>query len=123
MTLKDSDSEGEGAFAAVAIDSYDLDGSMPGLEVVSDSDSDNKSENGSTPESDWFYEVVNERGSDCASSEGSDWDCDDLFKDSMPAINVPFVLEDPGNPELAAAFITPCTEVYDSGCTSHISPY
>jgi len=127
----DSDSEGESAFATVAINGYDLDGSMPGLEAVSDSDSNNESENGSAPESDWFYEVVNERGSDCASSEGSDWDCDDLFKDSMPAINVLFALEDPGNPELAAAFISaddnevnaPCTEVYDSGCTSHISPY
>jgi len=49
----------------------------------------------------------------------------------VPAVDVPFVQEDPGNLELAVAFISadnntvniPCTEVYNSGCTSHISPY
>jgi len=49
----------------------------------------------------------------------------------MPAIDALFALEDPGIPEHVAAFVsangnvvnTPCTEVYDSGCTSHISPY
>jgi hypothetical protein len=125
----DSDSEGEGAFAAVAVDDYDSDGSLPGLEAVSDSDSE--SESGNAPESDLFFEAVNERGSDCGISEGSDWDPDDLFEDSMPTVDAPFVQEDPGNLEIAAAFIsaddntvnTPHTEVYDSGCTSHISPY
>jgi len=49
----------------------------------------------------------------------------------MPAVDVPFALEDPGIPEHVAAFVsangnvvnTPRTEVYDSSCTSHISPY
>ena len=49
----------------------------------------------------------------------------------MPAVDVLFVLEDSGTPEHVAAFVstsgnmgnTSCTEVYDSGCTSHISPY
>jgi len=56
----DSDSEGEGAFAAVAVDDYDSDGSLPGLEAVSDLDSE--SQGGNAPETDWFFEVVNERG-------------------------------------------------------------
>ena len=49
----------------------------------------------------------------------------------MPAIDALFALEDPGIPEHIAAFFsangnavnTPHTEVYDSSCTSHISPY
>ena len=65
------------------------------------------------------------------SSEGSDWDFDDLFKDPAPAVDAPFVLEDPGSPEHIAAFVSTSnnagnpshTKVYDSGCTSHISPY
>ena len=125
----DSDSEGKGAFAAVAIDDYDSDGSLPGLEAVSDSDSE--SQGGNAPETNWFFEAVNERGSDCGISKGSDWDPDDLFEDSVPAVDAPFVQEDPGNLKLAAAFISadnntvniPHTKVYNSGCTSHISPY
>ncbi|KIJ94394.1 hypothetical protein K443DRAFT_110507 [Laccaria amethystina LaAM-08-1] len=84
----DSDSEGKGVFAAVAVDDYDSDGSLPSLEAVSDSDSE--SESGNAPESDWFFEAVNERGSDCGISEGSDWDPDDLFEDSMPTVDAPF---------------------------------
>jgi len=62
---------------------------------------------------------------------GSDWNPDNLFEDSAPAIDAPSALEDPGTPEHIVAFVsassnadnTSCTEVYDSGCTSHISPY
>jgi len=127
----DSDSEGEGAFAAVAVNDYDSDGSLPGLKTVSDSDSDNESESGSAPESNWFSEAVNNGDDYGGSSEGSDWDPDELFEDSMPAVDAPFPQEDSGNPELAVAFISadnnevnaPHTKVFDSSCTSHISPY
>ena len=50
----DSDSEGEGAFAAVAIEDYELDDSMPNLEGVSDSDSDDEPASGVVVDNDWF---------------------------------------------------------------------
>jgi len=126
-----SDSEGEGAFAAVAIKDYESDDSVPDLQAVSDSDSDDKSPCGVVTDSDWFSKAADEGVTDRECSEGSDWNPADLFEDSMPAVDVPFMLEDPGIPEHVVAFVsangnvvnTPRTEVYDSGCTSHISPY
>jgi len=126
-----SDSEGEGAFAAVAINDYESDDCVPDLEAVSDSDSNDKAGSDVVTDNDWFLDVADEGVRDQECSEGSDWDPDDLFKDSKPAIDVPFVLEDPGIPEHIAAFVsassnadnTSCTKVYDSGCTSHISLY
>ena len=127
----DSDSEGEGAFAAVAVEDYESDDSMPNLEGVSDSDSDDEPASGVVVDNNWFSDATDEgaRSSEC--SEGSDWDLDDLFEDSVPAVDAPFALEDSGTPEHVAAFVstsgnvgnTSRTEVYDSGCTSHISPY
>jgi hypothetical protein len=121
-----SDSEGEGAFAAVAVDD-----SMPDLEVVSDSDSDSESKSGILTDNDWFSDAVDEEVGDQDCSEGSEWDPNDLFEDSAPAANAPFVLVDPGAPEHIAALVSASsnagdtlrTEIYDSGCTSHISPY
>jgi hypothetical protein len=126
-----SDSEGEGAFAAVAVDDYESDDSLPDLEVVSDSDSDNESKSGVVVDNDWFSDAADEGASDRECSGGSDWDPDDLFEGSTPAVDAPFALEDPGTPEHVAAFVsannnaadTSRTEIYDSGCTSHISPY
>jgi len=126
-----SDSEGEGAFAAVAVKDYELDDSVPDLQAVSDSDLDDKSPCGVVTDSDWFSKVADEGVMDQECSEESDWDPADLFEDSMPAIDAPVALENPGIPEHVAAFVsangnavnTPCTEVYNSSCTSHISPY
>jgi len=126
-----SDSEGKGAFATVTVEDYESDDSVPDLQAVSDSDSDDESPCGIVTDSDWFSEAADEGVMDQECSEGSDWDPADLFKDSMPAVDAPFVLEDPGIPEHVAAFVsangnvvnTPRTEVYNSGCTSHISPY
>ena len=55
-----SDSEGEGAFAAVAIEDYESDDSMPDLQAVSDSDSDDKSPCGVVTDSNWFSEAADE---------------------------------------------------------------
>jgi len=55
-----SDSEGEGAFAAVAIEDYESDDSMPDLQAVSDSDSDDESPCGVVTDSNWFSEAVDE---------------------------------------------------------------
>jgi len=126
-----SDSEGEGAFAAMAVKDYESDDSVPDLEAVSDSDSDDEPHGGVVTDNDWFSDVADEGARDQECSEGSDWDPDDLFEDSVPAIDAPFALEDPGIPKHVAAFVsassnaddTSHTEVYDSGCTSHISPY
>jgi hypothetical protein len=126
-----SDSEGEGAFAAVAVKDYESDDSMPDLQAVSDSDSDDESPCGVVTDSDWFSEAADEGVTDQECSEGSDWDPADLFEDSVPAIDAQFALEDPGIPEHVVAFVsassnmadTSRTEIYDSGCTSHISPY
>jgi len=126
-----SDSEGEGAFAAVAVEDYESDDSMPDLEAVSDSDSDDEPDGGVVTDNDWFLDAADEGARDRECSEGSDWDPDDLFEDSMPAVDAPFALEDPGIPGHVAAFVsassnagnTSRTKVYDSGCTSHISPY
>ena len=124
-----SDYEGERASAAVAVDEYDSDHNVPDLEAVSDSDSDDESRSGSIVDNDWFSEATDEGEMDKESSMGSNWNPDNLFKDSMPDVNVLFVLEDPSTPELAFVSATnnvdnaSCTEVYDSGCTSHISPY
>lgn len=140
-----SDSECEGAFAAVAVTDYESDDSMPDLQAVSDSDSDSmpdlkdvsdsdsddEPESGAVTDSDWFSEAADEGTSVGECSEGSNWDFDDLFEDPAPAVDAPFALEDPGTPEHVAAFVSASsntcnisrTEVYDSGCTSHISPY
>ncbi|KIJ89476.1 hypothetical protein K443DRAFT_117933, partial [Laccaria amethystina LaAM-08-1] len=99
-----SDSEGEGAFAAVAVDDYDSDDSVPDLQAVSDSDSDNEPGSDIVTDNDWFSEAADEGASDQECSGGSDWDSDDLFKDSAPAVDAPFALEDPGTPEHVAAF-------------------
>ncbi|KIJ92599.1 hypothetical protein K443DRAFT_113350 [Laccaria amethystina LaAM-08-1] len=99
-----SDSEGEGAFAAVAVDDYESDDSLPDLEVVSDSDSDNESKSGVVVDNDWFSDAADEGASDQECSGGSDWDPDDLFEGSTPAVDAPFALEDPGTPEHVAAF-------------------
>jgi hypothetical protein len=125
------DSEGEGAFATVAVDDYESDDSMPDLEVVSDSDSDSESKSGILTDNDWFSDAVDEEVGDQDCSEGSEWDPNDLFEDSAPAVNVLFALVDPGAPEHIAALISASnnagetlrTEIYDSGCTCHISPY
>jgi len=55
-----SDSEGEGAFAAVAVDEYDSDDNVPDLEAVSDSDSDDEPRSGGIFDNDWFSEAADE---------------------------------------------------------------
>ncbi|KIJ93739.1 hypothetical protein K443DRAFT_111581 [Laccaria amethystina LaAM-08-1] len=99
------DSEGEGAFATVAVDDYESDDSMPDLEVVSDSDSDSESKSGILTDNDWFSDAVDEEVGDQDCSEGSEWDPNDLFEDSAPAVNVLFALVDPGAPEHIAALL------------------
>ncbi|KIJ91076.1 hypothetical protein K443DRAFT_115615, partial [Laccaria amethystina LaAM-08-1] len=69
--------------------------SMPDLEVVSDSDSDSESKSGILTDNDWFSDAVDEEVGDQDCSEGSEWDPNDLFEDSAPAANAPFVLVDP----------------------------
>jgi len=49
-----SDSEGEGAFAAVAVEDYESDDSVPDLQAVSDSDLDDESPCGVVTDSDWL---------------------------------------------------------------------
>ncbi|KIJ92921.1 hypothetical protein K443DRAFT_112864 [Laccaria amethystina LaAM-08-1] len=100
-----SDSEGEGAFAAVAVKDYESDDSMPDLQAVSDSDSNDESPCGVVTDSDWFSEAADEGVMDQECSEGSDWDPADLFEDSVPAIDAQFALEDPGIPEHVVAFL------------------
>ena len=92
----DTDSEGKGAFAAVAVEDYASDDSMPNLKAVSNSDSNNEPTSGVVADNNWLSDVVNERAPETECSEGSDWDFDDLFKNSMPAVDAPFVLEVPG---------------------------
>lgn len=108
-----SDSECEGAFAAVAVTDYESDDSMPDLQAVSDSDSDSmpdlkdvsdsdsddEPESGAVTDSDWFSEAADEGTSIGECSEGSNWDFDDLFEDPAPAVDAPFALEDPGTPK------------------------
>lgn len=108
-----SDSECEGAFAAVAVTDYESDDSMPDLQAVSDSDSDSmpdlkdvsdsdsddEPESGAVTDSDWFSEAADEGTSVGECSEGSNWDFDDLFEDPAPAVDAPFALEDPGTPK------------------------
>ena len=113
----------------MAVEDYELDDSMPNLEAVSDSNSNDEPASGVVVANDWFSEATDEGEMDEESSVGSDWNPDDLFEDSMPDVNAPFALEDPSTPKLAFVSATnnaddaSCTEVYDSGCTSHISPY
>ena len=126
-----SDSEGEGAFAAVAVNDYESDDCVPDLEAVSDSDSDEEAGSDVVTDNDWFSDAADEGVRDQECSEGSDWDPDNPFEDSKPAVDVLFALEDPGIPEHIAAFVSASSnvddtshiEVYNSGCTSHISPY
>jgi len=54
-----SDSEGEGAFAAVAIDDYESDDCVPDLEAVSDFDSDDEAGSDVT-DNNWFSDVADE---------------------------------------------------------------
>ena len=115
----------------MAVEDYASDDSMSNLEAVSNSDSKNEPTSGVVADHNWFSDVVNERAPETECSEGSDWDFDDLFKNSMPAVDAPFALEVPGALKHVAALIsassnagnTSHTKVYDSGCTSHISPY
>jgi len=146
----DWDLEGEGAWVAIDTDgeSVMLGGEMPDLESVEASES--SSEDGSVPglaemsttlggvpeqdsvsedDLDWFSEV----GEDDGELDDEGWYSDD--EDAPRAYDFP--LEDYGIdfsdlPEVALVATEPakpgqyayvCRELYDSGCTQHISPY
>jgi hypothetical protein len=98
----ESDSESEGAFAM----HFDSDSDAPELESVTDStDDDDGFDNPDLEEGDWFSEIGDDEYRDDEDLEGAD------------ETGSVFVAEsNPGNIPIRA-------EVYDSGCTKHISPY
>jgi hypothetical protein len=119
----EDDSEDEAAFF-VEGDEDDL----PELQTVSDSDSEGSdSEPDGDSEGDWFSEIGD-------GDEGSGWKTEELFEaDSSECgslVSVDSNSEASDLDETAvnvdAGSVTdhiPCVEVYDSGCTRHITPY
>jgi hypothetical protein len=125
-TAVEEDSEDEAAFFVEGDEGFDDD--LPELRTVSDSDSE-----GSDPEpegdseSDWFSEVGD-------GDEGSSWETEELFEadssecGSLVSVDSNSVASDLDETavNVDAGSVTdhvPCVEVYDSGCTRHITPY
>jgi hypothetical protein len=125
-TAVEDNLEDEAAFFVEGDEGFDDD--LPELRTVSNSDSE-----GSDPEpegdskSDWFSEV----GDD---DEGSCWKTKELFEadgsecGSLVSVDSNSVASDLDETavNIDAGSVTnhvPCVEVYDSGCTRHITPY
>ena len=146
----DWDSEGEGAWVAIDTDGESVasGGEMPDLESVEASET--SSEDGSVPglatmsmtsggapehdgvsenDSDWFSEV----GEDAGELDDEGWYSDD--EDALRAYDFPlkdYEIDFSDLPEVALIATEPAKpgqyayvrrELYDSGCTQHISPY
>ena len=117
----ESDSESEGVFAIESnVESVLSNSEIPELEsVASDSSGSFDLDNPDFEEGDWFSEI----GDDKLDSSGS-WNCE--IEDNSPLVDrldIPepaLVAIKPTNPS-QSSYIR--TEVYDSGCTKHISPY
>jgi hypothetical protein len=108
------DSESEGAWAAMESGDERVssdNGSMPGLQSVSDSSSECSEVGGTglSDDEDWFSEV----GEDASELDDIGWTSDDLPEESL-------VATEPAKPGQYAYMRS---ELYDSGCTQHISPY
>ena len=119
----ESDSEDEAAFFA---ELWDSDSDMPELQSVSDSDSDSDLELEGDSNRDWFSEISDNLDSDEDTEElfGTDGsECGLLVSVDLNSVAVDL-------DEVAAhvessnkAESSPRVEVYDSGCTRHITPY
>jgi Zinc knuckle len=126
-TAVEDDSEDEAAFFVEG--DWESDDDLLELQSVSDSDSEEGSdtEPHGDSEGDWFSEIDE-------SDEGSGWATEELFEAdgsecsllvSVDSNSVASDLEDAAV-NVDTASITdhiPHAEVYDSGCTRHISPY
>ena len=112
-TKHKSDSESKGAFAAVDSDDETAlsdDGSMPDLEAVLESSSRySNMEESSSFEEDCFSDV----GDDASELDDEAWRFDDLPEEALVATT----------PARPGKYSCVQAELYDSGCTRHISPY
>ena len=114
----ESDSDGEGAFF---MEDDDDDDNMPDLEILSDSEDDPESDNEGSV---WFTDVDEETGSSWDSEElsGVDW------SETSSFVNVDLdsdaVESDEYVAQIGATNIdAPRAEIYDSGCSKHLTPY
>ena len=123
----ESDSEGEGAFF-MEPESSDNDDDIPELEATSDSDEASVmgGYDSDQDESDWFSEVE-ENGTDSA------WDTEELsgvdWSECGSFVDVDLDSVSAAKPEEFAAQVgvgkvdLPRAEIYDSGCSKHLTPY
>ena len=116
----ESDSDGKGVFFMEDNDDPD----MPDLKICLDSEDDSDHLNDDEDGSDWFTNVEEEDESSWSSEElsGVDWNKSSSF------INVDLDLETAEPFEFVAKVDdsntdTPRTEIYDSGCSKHLTPY
>jgi len=107
----DSDSDGGGVFIAHSISS-DSDDEIPGLIDVPDSD--DECIPGADESCDWFSVVDEDEYPFGRSSYSSSWDFDEIFEETASAAAV-------SNSQSAESMLR--TELFDSGCTTHMTPY
>ena len=115
----ESDSESEGAWALDGDDNDSVvsDDSLPDMYQVSDSDDDDDDEactgfeDWETEETDWFSDVPDDDEKDVVAERDTD-----AVKDLEDASGETLVTTDSSKP-------THRVDLYDSGCTNHISPF